>query len=171
MKKISRVFAVCLAAVLLLSGCGKDSGKSKGKHTDKVEEELSGVDMNYEDLVDRPDRNIADCIQEKDISTIMGVTMRLMPNHTAEKANYESEDASYLLTLVLRNMSLEEFNTMAADPAMWKMQVDLGEAAYWNTDQTELIAYQNGYAVSIALNRTNTDAMRRMMEIVLSNLG
>ena len=165
MEAMIRVCAVGLAAVLLLSGCGKGSGSS-GKST----QELSGVDMDYEDFVDRPDRDIAQCITEQEISSAMGVIMTLKPYATKEKANYESEDASYVLTLVLQNSQRDTFNNMAADPAVWTPQVELGEAAFWNADQTELIAYQNGYAVSMTLNQPNTVAMRHMMEIILSNL-
>ena len=69
-------------------------------------------------------------------------------------------------------MARESFDAIATNPALgWIALTELGDAVYWNGDQSELIAYQNGYAFSMAVQNMPNAVMVGMTEIVLDNLG
>ena len=84
---------------------------------------------------------------------------------------YYSDDGNHTITLTLENMTREAFDAIVAMPEVnWIALPELGEA-YWNSDQTELIAYQNGYAFSMSVQNIANAAMIGMTEIVLDSLS
>ena len=175
MHKLSRIGAVALAAVLLLTACGQGDKDNK---KDAQTATTTGAVINYEDYITPVvDRGIIDCISADQINGLLegyGYSYRiaLQDGYTDSMAMYQSEDGLHTITLSLENMARESFDAIAANPALgWIALTELGEAVYWNGDQTELIAYQNGYAFSMAVQNMPNAVMVDMAEIVLDNLG
>lgn len=174
MKTSYRIGVALLAAVLLLTGCGKAGNGSDSK---KDSNKTTGATVNYEDYVTPVvDRKIKDCISVDEINELLGslmlsYTMSEYGYATDSKVSYESEDGTRTITLTLENMTREDFDAIAANPDVgWIALDDLGEAAYWNRNQTELIAYENGYALSMAVQNIANAAMIGMTEIILEDL-
>ena len=153
-----------MAATLLLTGCG--GGGDKSNHTKKT-----NATINYEDYVTPVvDRKVTDCISIQQINAAISYENMTETTATDSRADYYSEDGSCHLSLGLENKSRAAFDAIAADPALWTMQENLGEIAYWSVDHTELIAYQNGYSVSVYLAPSNTISMQMIMRDILSSL-
>lgn len=184
MKNVYRMVAVALAAVLLLSGCGKESESGK---KDKGTPTTTGAVINYEDLITPVvDRKIKDCITVDEINALfdeLGLSYNMVedPYPTDSTVNYSSIDdpssddpstAGRTIMLTLENMTREDFDAIATDPLMgWIALPNVGEAVYWNSNQTELIAYENGYAFSMSVQNIANAAMIGMTEIVLDKLS
>lgn len=175
MHKLSRIGAVTLAAALLLTACGKGDKDNK---KDAQTATTTGAVINYEDYITPVvDRGIIDCISADQINGLLegyGYSYRiaLQDGYTDSMAMYRSEDGLHTITLSLENMARESFDAIATDPALgWIALTELGDAVYWNGDQSELIAYQNGYAFSMAVQNMPNAVMVGMAEIILDNLG
>lgn len=175
MHKIYRVALVMLAAVLLLTACGKKGGSSKD--SDK-KGGTTGASINYEDYITPVvDRKITDCISVEQINGLLsdyGYSYRMnqQDGYTDSVAMYQSEDGVHTITLTLENMARDSFDAIATDPTIgWIALTELGEAVYWNGDQTELIAYQNGYAFSMSVWNMPNAVMLGMAELVLQKLS
>ena len=175
MHKLSRIGAVALAATLLLTACGKGDKDNK---KDAQTATTTGAVINYEDYITPVvDRGIIDCISADQINGLLegyGYSYRiaLQDGYTDSMAMYRSEDGLHTITLSLENMARESFDAIATNPALgWIALTELGDAVYWNGDQSELIAYQNGYAFSMAVQNMPNAVMVGMAEIVLDNLG
>ena len=175
MNKISRIGAIVLAAVLLLTACGK------GDKSDKKDQQTAtttGAVINYEDYITPVvDRKITDCITVEQINGLLieyaySYRMSLQDGYTDSVAMYQSEDGLHTITLTLENMTAESFEAIATNPVVgWIALPEVGEKVYWNSNQTELIAYENGYAFSMAVQNMPNAVMVGMAEIVLENLG
>ena len=168
--KMYRIGAAALAAAVLLSGCGgKDKKSSSPKKTNAT--------VNYEDYITPVvDRKVVDCISADQINGLLeeyGYSYRiaLQDGYTDSMAMYRSEDGLHTITLSLENMTAEAFETIATNPVVgWIALPEVGENVYWNSNQTELITYQNGYAFSMAVQNMPNAVMVGMAEIVLENL-
>ena len=174
MHKIYRVALVLLAAVVLLTACGKKGGSSKD--SDK-KGGTTGASINYEDYITPVvDRKITDCISVEQINRLfdellLPYDMIENPYHNDSTVNYYSEDGR-TITLTLENMTREYFDTNVVSVYSDLIALEnLGEVAYWNGDQTELIAYQNGYAFSMSVQNIANAAMIGMTEIVMESLS
>ncbi len=168
MNTIYRVGLVALSAVLLLTACGKSGGGSKGDKGNTT----TGATINYEDYITPVvDRRISDCVDEEQMIALLGYEVRILGTYTDSTISYESEDSLHTITLTLENMTREEFDAIASNPVVgWIQLSDLGEAACWNGGQTELIAYENGYAFSMSVQRIANAAMIGITEMILQNL-
>ena len=173
MKRILRVSAVAVAAVMLLSACGK----KEENHSQNATTTTTGATINYEDYITPVvDRKMIDCISEEQINGLLadyGYSYRigLQDGYTDSVAMYRSEDGLHTITLTLENMTEEAFAAIATNPNIGWIRLEGFDEAYWNGDQTELIAYQNGYAFSMAVKNMPNAVMVDMAEIVLGNLG
>ena len=144
MKSIHRVWLLLLAAVLLLSACGEPAD------TPAAPEEDPGPSINYEDYV-KPvvDRKVGDLMTPEELSAIMSV--EVSPIITTDSSiTYQSENGHYMVTILLENRTRAAFDAMVANTTVWTSVEGVGEAAYWGVEQTELVAYQSGYAVSVS---------------------
>ena len=175
MNKIFRIGTVALAVVVLLTACGKGDKNDK---KDQQTATTTGAVINYEDYITPVvDRKVVDCISADQINGLLeeyGYSYRiaLQDGYTDSMAMYRSEDGLHTITLSLENMARESFDAIAANPALgWVALTELGEAVYWNGDQSELIAYQNGYAFSMAVQNMPNAVMVDMAEIVLDRLS
>ena len=157
-----------LAAVLLLSACGEaDTDRKK----DADDGDDTAPSINYEDFIDPVvDRKVSDCITAEELSALMQVEGMTLILDTDSEATYQSPDGYYMVTLGLENQTRAAFDTLVSDPSVWTVQDGLGEAAYWGVDQTELVAYQNGYAVSVSGYHVYYGCLQSIMERVLENL-
>lgn len=163
MKTMCKLLAFSLAAVLLLSACGKENKKAQTE---------DDADVNYGDYITPVvDRKVTECISEMQLSSELGYPVHLSGTNGDSEAWYESADNTCLVALTLENKSRAEFDTIAADPAQWTMQTELGEVAYWNVNKTELIAYYSGYAVSVATDDASAASMQRIMQMILNSLN
>lgn len=169
MKTMYRIGAA-LAAMLLLTACGNESGSDrKNKHTTTT----TGATVNYEDYVTPVvDRKIKDCITVDEINGLLvNYTVSESGYATDSRVSYTSEDGLHTIMLTLENMTRGDFDAIAANPAVgWIALPEVGEAVYWNSNQTELIAYENGYAFSMSVQNITNAAMIGITEIVLQNL-
>ena len=168
MKKTAKWLLLTLAAVLCLTACGK---ADTDRNTDKNDKDDPAPSINYEDYIDPVvDRKVADCITTEELSAVMGVENMTLVVSTDSVATYQSENGYYMVTLALENRTRAEFDTMVSDATVWTAQEGLGEVAYWGIDQTELVAYQNGYAVSVSGSHVIPGCLQSIMERVLKSL-
>ena len=167
MKKMTKWLWLVLALVLLLTACSDDTGRDR----DRDDGEDTGPSINYEDFIDPVvDRKVSDCITTAELAALMQVEEVSLVLDTDAEASYQSADGYYMVTLGLANMTRAEFDTMVSDATVWTAQDGLGEAAYWGVDQTELVAYQDGYAVSVSGYHVYYGCLQSIMERVLENL-
>lgn len=181
MKTSYRIGVALLAAVLLLTGCGK---AGNGADSKKDSNKTTGATVNYEDYVTPVvDRKIKDCITVDEINALfdeLGLSYNMVedPYPTDSTVKYHSNDGR-TITLMLENITREQFDARVASNPNYGW-IDLanydlggayvGEAAYWNGDQSELIAYENGYAFSMSVQNIANAAMIGMTEIILEDL-
>ena len=166
MKKIT---ALLLSVLLLLclAACGDADTTPAG---DTGKEEDSDPDINYEDYIDPVvDRRVADLITAEELSELMDVEVALTQS-TDSEAYYQSENGYYIVRLLLENQTREAFDAMVADTTLWTPLYGVGEAAYWTVNQTELVAYQNGYAVSVWGDHVYYGCLQMIMQHLLNNL-
>lgn len=159
MKNIHKPVALLLAVLLLLSGCG---GQRE--------------DVDYDSLVVAPvDVAITDCITEEQVSTVMGCPVALLGVYEdGTQAIYMSEDGAYQAVINLKNESRAVFDSNAADQQT-TLQEGVGETAYWSAETGELVVYQSGYALGVAVMMGDLDVdtsgyVRQIAEIVLNKL-
>lgn len=163
MKKWLPLAALLLAMMLLVTACGADKDVHKKPEKD---------DIDYQDFITPVvDRKVTDCITEAQISSLVGVPMQFAGSEGDAVANYQSEDASMMITLMLENKNRAEFETIVTESeVMWVMQEGLGEAAYWSEDRTELIAYADGYAASVSAYGVEEMVMYHIMQQLMNGL-
>jgi hypothetical protein len=169
MKKITNILLMLLAMTLVLTACGEAGGDSDKKGTTTTTED-AGPNINYEDYIDPVvDRKVGDYITAAELSTLMSV--EVSPIITTDSVvTYQSENGYYMVTLALENKTRAEFDAMIAENPVWTSQSGLGEVAYWGVDQTELIAYQDGYAVSVSGYHVIPGCIQSIMQRLLKNL-
>ena len=163
MKRIAKWTALLLALALLTTACGGE----------QPADEDNGPTINYNDYV-KPvtDRKIGDLITLDEVSAALGYSVAQTGSYTDSTVSYQSEDGLHMITLTLENMTRGDFDNITSDPAVvWMLQEGLGEVAYWDTPHTELIAYQNGYAVSMSVYNIADAAMLQIMETILTRLN
>ena len=170
MKNVYRIIIVALAAVLLLTACGKED------KTDQQDNGTSttGATIHYEDYITPVvDRKITDCIDVEQINALLATyTVNEAGYTTDSRVFYTSEDGLHTIMLTLENMTAEDFDAIATNPdVVWIALPEVGEMVYWNSNQTELIAYKNGYALSMSVQNIANSAMTGMAEIILQNLN
>ena len=164
MNKASKRLWICLALTLLLTACGEPAAPPAA--------EDEGPTVNYEDYIQSvTDRKITDLISAAEASNILGYAVNVMGSASDSTVSFQSEDGRHTITLTLENMTRSDFDVIASNPGVnWTPQEGLGEAAYWDGPHTELIAYQNGYAVSMSVYNIADAAMVSIVETVLGRL-
>lgn len=168
MHKTVKLLPLLLALSLLLAACGGGAGDSHSDTTTTTED--AGPDINYEDYIDPVvDRKVGDLITAEELSTLMSVEVTAVIT-TDSVVTYQSENGYYMVTLALENKTRAEFDTMIAENPVWTPQSGLGEAAYWGAEQAELIAYQDGYAVSVSGYHVIPGCLQSIMQRLLKNL-
>ena len=175
MKTIYRIGAVVLAAVLLLSGCGEERSGSKGKDKDDTPK----ASINYENYTTQAvDRKLADCIETRQVAEVLGcaeadleviVPKDSMVDYFVIKDKENPPENPLHLQLLMENKTRSEFDAITSDGTMHP-QENIGEVAFWSNDWSQLMAYKNGYAVSVYLSKNDTMAMMDVMDMILNNL-
>ena len=175
MKNVYRMVAVALAAVLLLSGCGEKHSGSKGKDKDRTPE----VSINYENYTTQAvDRKLADCIETWQVAEALGceetdleviVPKDSMVDYFVIGDTENPPENPVHLQLLMENKTRSEFDAITSDGTMHP-QENIGEVAFWSNDWSQLMAYKNGYAVSVYLSKNDTMTMMNVMEMILDNL-
>ena len=165
MKKIPAL----LLALLLLATCATACGEQADPPVVN-EEDDPAPSINYEDYI-KPvvDRKVSDCITEAELSDMMAVEVKLVID-TDSAATYQSDDGYYMVTLALENQSRDEFDAMVADTTIWTPHAGVGEVAYWGVGQTEMVAYQSGYAVSVSGNNVYYGCLETIMKRLVDSL-
>ena len=145
MKKLLALLLALLLVATFATACGEETPPPVVE-----EEDDTTPSINYEDYV-KPvvDRKVSDCITEAELSDMMDVEVKLVID-TDSAATYQSDNGYYMVTLALENQSRAEFDRMVEDTTIWTPHAGVGEVAYWGLDQTEMVAYQSGYAVSVS---------------------
>lgn len=168
MKKWMKFLPLVLAVLLLVTACGDRSDK---KDTDDKD---AGSDFDYNELIDEvTDRKVTDCITEDALGAALGFPVEYGGSHDAGEAWYQSEDATSVITLLLKKQSREEFDEMIAQSmATWLVADCEAQVAYWSEDRSQLVAYEDGYAVSVGVSASEdlSDGMLRIVEILLTNV-
>lgn len=168
MNRMIKMLSLLTAMLLLLTACGDGTSSNKGGTTTTTED--AGPSINYEDYIDPVvDRSVADLITAEELSALMSVDVTAVIT-TDAMVTYQSENGYYMVTLSLENKTRDEFNTLVADTTLWIPVTGFGEAARWSTDQAELIAYKNGYAVSVSGYHVIPGCMESIMLRLLKNL-
>ena len=165
MKKLSAFLLAMLMMTVLLTACGGGAASNPAQ-----QEEDTGPSINYEDYV-KPvvDRKVSDCITEEELSDVMDVEVKLVID-TDSSATYQSDNGYYMVTLSLENQSRDEFDRMVADTTIWTPHVGVGEASYWGVDQTEFVAYQSGYAISVSGYHVYYGCLETIMKRLVDSL-
>lgn len=165
MKKILALLLAMLLLAVCVTACGEDTAPPV---VDEEEEPTPSI--NYEDYV-KPvvDRKVSECITEAELSDMMDVEVKLVID-TDSAATYQSENGHYMVTLALESRTRDEFDTMVADTAIWTPHAGVGEAAYWGVGQTEMVAYQSGYAVSVSGYNVYYGCLETIMKRLVDSL-
>lgn len=166
MNYFHRIFLVLLALTMLFTACGAPA------ESPATPEEDPGPSINYEDYI-RPvvDRRVGDLIPVDELSTIMSVEVAPIDAATTDSViTYQSENGYYTVTMVLEKRTRDEFDALVADATVWTSLPGVGEAAYWGVDQIELVAYQNGYALSVSGDHVIPGCLQSIMLRALQGL-
>lgn len=163
---MKKICAILMTMVLLcgLCGCG---------------EEVAEVPDNYDygDLTEPVvDLLITDCITEQDVSTVLGYPMHLLGlGDSNTQATYQSEDGACIVSISLKNQTRELFDTTIADLGdSVTLYEGLGEAAYLSSVTGELLVYQSGYFLGVAVSCQDTTMVetytRQIAELLVNAL-
>ena len=166
MNYFHRVFLVLLALTMLLTACGAPA------ETPVAPEEDPGPSINYEDYI-KPvvDRRVSDLMTAEDLSAIMSVEVAPMEAATTDSTiTYQSENGYFTVTLMMEKRTRDEFDALVADTTLWTPLSGVGEAACWGPDQIELVAYQNGYALSVSGDHVIPGCLQSIMLRALQGL-
>lgn len=167
MKKTLKLLLLPLAAALLLTACGEKDTETK-KNGDDEDDTVPNI--NYEDYIEPVvDREVADLITAEELSVLMSVDVAPVII-TDSVVTYQSENGYYVVTIVLENQTRALFDTLSEDVDVWTPLTGVGEAAYWSVSQTELVAYQDGYAVSVSGYHVIPGCLQSIMLRVLKGL-
>ena len=166
MNYFHRVFLVLLALTMLFTACGAPA------EPPATPEEDPGPSINYEDYIQPVvDRRVGDLIPVEELSTIMSVEVAPVDAATTDSfITYQSENGYYMVTLVMENRTRDEFDAMVADTTIWTPLDGVGEAACWGAEQTELVAYQNGYALSVSGDHVIPGCLQSIMLRALKSI-
>lgn len=166
MKYFHRVFLLLLALTMLFTACGAPA------ESPATPEEDSGPSINYEDYIQPVvDRRVGDLIPVEELSTIMSVEVAPIDAATTDSViTYQSENGYYTVTMVLEKRTRDEFDALVADTTVWTALPGVGEAAYWGVDQIELVAYQNGYALSVSGDHVIPGCLQSIMLRALQSI-
>lgn len=159
-----------LLALLLLATCATACGEKADPPVVNEEEDEPAPSINYEDYI-KPvvDRKVSDCITEAELSDMMDVEVKLVID-TDSAATYQSDNGYYMVTLALESRTRDEFDAMVADTTLWTRHVGVGEVAYWGVGQTEMVAYQSGYAVSVSGYNVYYGCLETIMKRLVDSL-
>ena len=166
MNYFHRVFLVLLALTMLLTACGAPA------ETPVAPEEDPGPSINYEDYI-KPvvDRRVSDLMTAEDLSAIMSVEVAAVPTATFDSSiTYQSENGYFTVTLMMEKRTRDEFDALVADTTLWTPLSGVGEAACWGPGQIELVAYQNGYALSVSGDHVIPGCLQSIMLRALQGL-
>jgi len=164
MKKILALLLAMLMLMMGLAACGETADAPD------TPEEDPGPSINYEDYV-KPvvDRRVEDLITPEELSAIM--TVDVTPVVTTDSSvTYQSENGYYMVTMMMENRTRTEFDAMVADTTVWTPLEGVGEAAWWSTGQTELVAYQSGYALSVSGDHVYYGCVESIMKQLVKSL-
>ena len=165
MKKLLALLLAVLMLAAFATACGEETPSPVVE-----EEDDTTPSINYEDYV-KPvvDRKVSDCITEAELSDMMAVEVKLVID-TDSAATYQSDNGYYMVTLALENQSRAEFDRMVEDTTIWTPHAGVGEVAYWGLDQTEMVAYQSGYAVSVSGYNVYYGCLETIMKHLVDSL-
>ena len=165
MKKLLALLLAVLLLATFATACGENTDPPVVD-----EEEEPAPSINYEDYV-KPvvDRKVSDCITEAELSAMMAVDVKLVID-TDSAATYQSDNGYYMVTLALESRTRDEFDAMVADTTIWTPHIGVGEVAYWGVDQTEMVAYQSGYAVSVSGYNVYYGCLETIMKRLVDSL-
>ena len=165
MKKLLALLLAILMLAMVATACGDNAAPPATE-----EEEEPTPSINYEDYV-KPvvDRKVSDCITEVELSDMMAVEVKLVID-TDSAATYQSDNGYYMVTLALENQSRAEFDRMVEDTTIWTPHAGVGEVAYWGVDQTEMVAYQSGYAISVSGYHVYSGCLETIMKHLVDNI-
>lgn len=165
MKKICAILMMGLLCCGMLCGCGEEPAPAD-----------EGTKI-YEDLTEPVvDVMITDCITEQQLSTVLGYPMHLLSLGDSDtQAIYHSEDNACMVTINLKNQTRGLFDstiTELGDSAT--MVTTYGEVAYWCSTTGELLVYENGYSLGIAVSIAGVTAtetyISKIAEIMVNAL-
>lgn len=142
MKKIWTIFLMSLLCCGLLAGCGEEPVEPP-------------VEYDYKNLTEPVvDLLITDCITEEQLSAVLGYPMHLLSLGDSDtQAIYQSEDGACMVSISLKNQTLELFNSTITDLGESVTLFEgVGEVAYWSSTTGELLVYQSGYALGVAVS-------------------
>ncbi len=140
MKK--RMWVLLLSAFMLLSlaacsGVGDADDLSEGEYLPSYVPELDVV--------------ITDCLPAEQVSTIMGVEMTASdPYEDGTWVVYSSADGRQA-SVNMKNATAEAFDDMLSALNAPEAAPLIGERAYWYAETGEIIAYHDGYAISVSV--------------------
>ena len=164
MKRMTKWVALLLALMLLATACGGEQQPAEEDNTPNID---------YNDYI-KPvtDRKIGDLIALSEVSDALGYAVTQTGSNTDSTVSFQSEDGRHMITLTLENRTQSEFDAIISAPsAVWTPQEGISETVYWNQPHTELIAYRNGYAVSMSVYNIADAAMLQMMGMILDRLN
>ena len=165
MKKICAILMMGLLCCGLLCGCGGEEAPA-----------VDGQKL-YEDLTEPVvDLMITDCITEQQVSTVLGYPMYLLSLGDSDtQAIYQSEDGACMVSISLKNQTKELFQSTIADLGdSVTLYEGVGEAAYLSNTTGELLVYQSGYFLGVAVSIPETEnaesQTRQIAELVVGAL-
>lgn len=166
MKRLSKLLAFLLALALLCTACGEPAD------TPATPSEDPDPTVNYEDYIQPVvDRKVGDLMTPAELSAIMSVEVSPVDAATTDSSiTYQSENGYYTVTILMENRTRDEFDAMVADTAVWTPLSGVGEAACWSVGQVELVAYQNGYALSVSGDHVIPGCLQSIMQRALEGL-
>lgn len=147
MKKICAILLISLLCMGLCA-CGEEPAEAP-------------ADYDYGNLTEPVvDLKITDCITEQQLTSILGVSV--LPPQIGEsdtQAIYQSEDGACMVFISLKNQARGVFDSdIAALGEAATLYEGVGEAAYLCSTTGELLVYQNGYSLGIAVSIAGVNA-------------
>lgn len=148
MKKICAILLIGLLCCGMLCGCGEETAEVP-------------ADYDYSNLTEPAvDVKITDCITEQQLSTVLGYPIHLLSLGDGDtQAIYQSEDGACMVSISLKNQDQGAFDAdIAALGDAVTMVTTYGEVAYWCSTTGELLVYENGYSLGIAVSIAGVSA-------------
>ncbi len=164
MKKICAILLISLLCCGLMCGCGEEPAETP-------------ADYDYSDLTEPVvDLKITDCITEQQLTAILGYSM--LPPQIGEsdtQAIYQSEDGACMVSISLKNQTRGVFDSdIAALSDTVTLYEGVGEVAYLSNVTGELLVYQSGYSLGVAVSIPETEngepQTRQIAELMITAL-